>query len=165
LPGVGPGYDPAAKVSLLRAALMQHEPRFGVIVVGGHGDARQGVRLADGALFCGPGGLVDLSGLDLLLLVACAVGRVEQTGDCDVEGLYAHLAAHGCRSVIAAGWKIADREAAIFGAEVVRQYLESPTGPFRRARALNKARKTLLNTNNTRVSWHLASAFEIHGRG
>jgi hypothetical protein len=165
----GLGYDPEARVPIVQAALAGDEPRFSMAVVGGHGDARHGVRLAGLNLFGGPEGPLhtDLSGLDLLLLVACAVGRVQQTGDRDVEGLYTWFAAHGGRSVIAAGWKVADREAATLAAEVVRQYLRAPPGAFRRARALNQARRQMLLpcAGEPSVSWHLASAFEIYGRG
>jgi hypothetical protein len=165
----GLGYDPEARVPVVQAALAGDEPRFSLAVVGGHGDARHGVRLAGEDLFGGPEGQMhtDLSGLDLLLLVACAVGRVQQTGDRDVEGLYTWFAAHGGRSVIAAGWKVADREAATLAAEVVRQYLGAAPGAFRRARALNRARRQLLLPceEGPAVSWHLASAFEIYGRG
>jgi hypothetical protein len=107
----------------------------------------------------------------LLILVACAVGRLEQTGGRDVRGLYARLVAHRGRAVIAAGWPIADNEAAVFATILVDEYLAAvnaarssgdPLPPFLRARALNRARRRALAHG---VTPHLAGAFELYGLG
>jgi hypothetical protein len=166
----GLGTAPPASAHNLRALFANQQPPFGLVVVGGHGDDHAaGVALSDG-LWCGDG--VDLSRVDLLLLVACAVGRLhEEDNSRDIKGLYTQLAAHRCRSVIAARWPIADTEAATFAAEVVHHYLlalrgDAP-GPFARSRALNQARRKLVDhpSDAVRVSSHVASAFEIFGRG
>lgn len=115
---------------------------------------------------------MDLRRLDLLILVACAVGRLTQWGHRDVEGLIAELTACGGRSVIAARWPIADVEAATLTTEIVHQYLLGLAGktqmePFARARALNRARCELVDHEDERVriGMHLASAFEMYGLG
>ncbi len=162
------GDDPQASPAALRAALAGR--RCAAAVVGGHGDLfESGVALA-GGLWRGDG--VNLSGLDLLVLVACAVGRLQQSGERDVIGLYAHLLAHRGRTVIAARWPVADVEAAALAAELVHQYATAVENgmaatPFARARALNRARRALLDEGDARyrVGRHLASAFEIYGRG
>jgi hypothetical protein len=101
-----------------------------------------------------------------------AVGRLKQDGHRDVEGLYAQLVAHGGRCVVAARWPIADVEAATFATELVHQYLDGlgPAGkvtPSARARALNRARRAVLDHADPacRVTTHLAAAFEMYGLG
>lgn len=166
----GLGQEPKASAENLRAATSRHDGPFGIIAVGGHGRREQaGVALADG-VWRGDG--IELSRVDWLILVACAVGRLEQQGRRDVEGLYAQLVVHRSRSVMAARWPIADTEAATFVTEVVHQYLNALARngglePFARARALNRARSKLLDgvDQRFRVSTHLASAFEIYGLG
>jgi hypothetical protein len=166
----GLGTAPPASAHNLRTLFANQQSPFGLVVVGGHGDEHAaGVALSDG-LWCGDG--ADLSRVDLLLLVACAVGRLhEEDNSRDIKGLYTQLAAHRCRSVIAARWPIADTEAATFAAEVVHRYLAALRGgapvPFARSRALNQARRELVDhpSNAVRVSSHVASAFEIFGRG
>ena len=141
-------------------------------MIGAHGshgtDAAAGVELADGR-WCGDG--ADLSPVDLLLLVSCAVGKLTQQGHLDVEGLYAQFVNHRGRCVVAARWIIADLEAAEFAAEFAREYLAvlkslpegQPIPPFTRARAMNRARRKLL-ANDT-ITQHLAAAFEMYGLG
>jgi CHAT domain-containing protein len=153
----------------VRAALGDSERRFGLAVIGGHGDRYAGVKLADG-LWQGDG--ADLHHVGLLVLCACAVGRLQQIGDRDVEGLYTKLVVHKGRSVVAARWPIADTEAATFVAELAHQYMLAVDGErgrerFARSRALNEARKYLLDHSDPRyrVSWHLAAAFELYGLG
>lgn len=165
--------DPRATADNLRSALNQsvddEERRFGVVVINAHGVAQTfGVKLADGTCWQGDG--ANLQWVDLLVLSACSVGRLEQDGARDVEGLYVKLAAHHGRAVIAARWPIADNETAIFTEEIVRQYIAraeanptAPTPPFARARALNAARRRLLENDD--ITFHLASAFEIYGLG
>jgi hypothetical protein len=162
------GDNPLASVRHVEAALSDPDHPFGVAVIGGHGNVYEaGVSLADG-LWRGEG--VDLSRLDLLVLVACAVGRLRQQENRDVDGLYARLVTQGGRCVLAARWPIADTEAATFVTELVRQYVGEVEGkggfmPFDRARALNQARRILLTEGDEayRLSPHLASAFEIYG--
>jgi len=120
----------------------------------------------------GNGGGIDLSRIDLVVLVACSVGRLRQDRRHDVEGLFAELAAHHGRCAIAARWPIADCESATFAVEVMRFYLEEaerndgPLPPFARARALNRARRALVDRDApVRVTEHLAAAFEIYNFG
>lgn len=165
----------AASRSLVGAALRDEARRFLVAVIGGHGDSVQaGVRLADG-LWQGQTG--DLASLDLMFLVACAVGRLSQSvfgsGERDVSGLYARLAT--CRAVIAARWPIADVEAAFFAATFIDEYLKATDRhggllpPFARARLLNKVRQRLTQphagSEQPLVSRHLAHTFELYGLG
>jgi hypothetical protein len=70
-------------------------------------------------------------------------------------------------------WPIADTEAATFAAELAHEYLQglASTGgqpePFARARAMNRARRNLLDHADpaVRVSFHLAAALEMYGLG
>lgn len=153
-------------------------------VCGGHGsEIGAGILLSpgrrtglgghkEGIVWKGEGS--QLEPLDLLFFVACSIGRLSASGALDTEGFYAELAARRARSVIAARWPIADAEAATFATEVVKHYIEAleqhgRAAPFLRARALNGARKRLLDDptlpETVRVGEHLASAFEIYGRG
>lgn len=167
----GLGDNPQASIAHLQGAFNRDEQPFGFAVLGGHGDLKSaGVRVADKqSVWQGQG---NLSRLDWLLLVACAVGRLKQEGQRDIEGLCAQLFAHQGRCVLAARWPIADTEAATFIIEVVHQYLELMRredwfSSFVRARALNRARHTLVGdgTDPFSVSFHLASAFEVYGLG
>ncbi|MBX7105103.1 MAG: CHAT domain-containing protein [Gemmataceae bacterium] len=156
--------SPAATVSAVAWALTGFAPR--VAVIAGHGvPAASGVRLMDRPW---SGGGAALGAVELLVLVACAVGRVRESDDRDVIGLYAELAAHHARSVVAARWPIADREAATFAVEVVEQYLRAAAAgePNPRARALARARRALVGAAAPYgVSRHLAAAFEVYGAG
>jgi hypothetical protein len=92
------------------------------VVINAHGlEGRFGVRFAGPSDWGGDG--ADLGNADLLVLLACSVGRLRQDGSRDVEGLYAELAAHHGRTVIAAPWTIADNETASLGHAIVREYL------------------------------------------
>lgn len=168
------GDDPRADCVQVSAGLRDRQRRFALAILGGHGDAnRAGVKFADG-LWQGDGG--DLASVDLLFLVACAVGRLKQRiyqGEGDVTGLYARLAS--CRAVIAARWPIADIEAAVFAAEFIREYLQATNENdgllplFARARLLNQVRLRLTTvapgSEVSPVSQHLAHAFELYGLG
>jgi hypothetical protein len=165
--GLGDKPHAEARTEVLLSLLRR--VRFDVVVIGGHGNAhRAGVKLKDDC-WCGEG--ADLGAVDLVVFVACAVGRVSHDGDRDIEGLYSRLLVNRGRSVIAARWKIADAEAARFIAEVLDQYRRlrehASDMPFARARALNQARRNLVGPveDPTKVSFHLASAFEVYGRG
>lgn len=165
---VGLADDPEASAGLLRAALGAYPAR--VVVINAHGDENKAaVHLAGGKW---DGGGADLSGVDLVFLVACGVGRLRQDGRHDVEGLFAELAAHHGRCAITARCPIADREAAAFAAEVVKCYLDEaadhsvPLPPFTRARALNRARRRLLAKDSpVPITTHLAAAFDIYNLG
>jgi hypothetical protein len=140
---------------------------FGAVVIGAHGLPRQaGVQLADD-VWDGQG--TDLDPVDLLILVSCAIGRLKQDGNRDVQGLYAQLLVNRGRTVVAARWPIADIEAACLAAELMHQYLDTLRGqdgqvrPFDRARALNRARRRMIAEGL--VSPHQAAAFEIYGLG
>jgi hypothetical protein len=168
----GLGQDPEANAQNLCALLSrQGESSYGLAVIGGHGDeAEAGVALADG-IWGGAG--ADLGRLDFLIFVACAIGRLRQSDLLDVEGFCARLVASGARCVVAARWPIADREAATFATELVKEYLEAVdkdglSAPFLRARALARTRRRLLDSppdEDARVTKHLASAFDIYGLG
>jgi hypothetical protein len=93
--------NPEALLGHLCAALGRSELPFRPAVGGGHGHLEKaGVALANGQLWCGR--VADLGKLDLLMLVVCAVDRLKQDGQRDLEGLYAELVAHGGRSVVGA---------------------------------------------------------------
>ena len=162
------GDKPRASAANLSVAL--REKMFGLVVIGAHGSVQaSGVKLADDDChWCGNG--TDLSAVDLLVLVSCAVGRMSQGENRDVEGMYARLAVQGARCVVAARWPIADTEAACFILEMVNEYLtlcqkKGGVGRFDRARALNHARRAMLNhpSDVLRVSMHQAAAFDIYG--
>jgi hypothetical protein len=165
------GDAPTATATNLRRALRDAERRFGLVLVNAHGlQGRFGVRLAGPSDWRGDGS--NLDDVDLLLLLACSVGRLRQDGTRDVEGLYAELAAHHGRTVIAARWPIADNETASLGSAIVREYLAEVAKlngngerlpVFARARALNRARRLAIASGA--VSMHLAAAFEIFGLG
>ncbi len=165
------GDQPEATAANLQAAINNAHRRFGVLVVNGHGIRETyGVKLAQDTQWQGTG--ADLRDTDLILLAACSLGRLLDNGVRDVEGLYAELAAHHGRTVIAARWPIADMETATFTSEVVREYLAVADAavdagralpPFSRARALNRARRRLLASHD--ITFHLAAAFEIYGLG
>ncbi len=164
------GDNPQASADCLRAALNHPEHRFGVVVVNAHGiSSTYGVALAGQTVWQGNG--VDLSQTDLIILASCSVGRLNDKGVDDIEGLCAELAANRGRTVIAARWPIADTETATLVAEIVDQYLQickelgsdKPLPLFARARAFARARRKLLNDN--KISLHLASAFELYGLG
>lgn len=166
------GDNPIATASNLRAALQDEDRHFGVIHINAHGiREKHGVRLAGGSSWHGEG--ADLRKTDLILLSACSVGRLQQDGSRDVEGLCAELAAWHGRTVVAARYPIADAETANFAAAVLRQYFReidswqpgrlSP--PFARARSLNAVRRHFKSQDFLDVTRHLVSAFELYGFG
>ena len=167
------GDEPAVLASRnrLQAAFCRGGLGPEIAVIGGHGSDSDtgGIQLADG-VWLGEG--TDLSQLDWLLFAACAAGRLKQYGGSDIEGFCARLLAHGGRCLLAARWDIADDEAATLVVEVLARYLIGhATGrtlaPFERARALNAARKALLNGSlrAAGLTGHVAAAFEVYGFG
>jgi CHAT domain-containing protein len=137
-----------------------------VVVVGADGLVKHSGVQFPTEVWTGDG--ADLGGVDLLVLVACAVGRPQQDRGRDVEGLYARLVANRGRSVVAAKWPIADTEAALLVGDLVSEYLKEfrRTGevrPFDRSRALNRARQRMLDAELVTV--HQAAAFDVYGLG
>lgn len=169
------GDEPIASVTNLSEALNES---FGIVIIGAHGVgsvegeyvATPGVQLANSESWCGE--RTNLGNVDTLILCCCAVGRLNQNGQSDVEGMYARLAAHGARCVVAARWQIADFEAALLLGEFLSNFFsmentQKGMRPFDRARAFNIARKKLLSSADSlmTITHHLASAFEIYGLG
>jgi hypothetical protein len=167
------GGDRPLTSSSLQAELSGGDRPYNLFVLAGHGAGDGlGVHLSDG-LWQGEG---HLEGLDWLILVSCAVGRLHQFLHRDAKGLFSQLALNGCRCALAAKWPIDAKKAAAFAAEIVRCYLESlaklpahcPIPAFTRARALNEARRGFLRNvadpaRDPRP--HLAAAFELYGFG
>ncbi|MGH3830616.1 MAG: hypothetical protein ACRDRS_09245 [Pseudonocardiaceae bacterium] len=149
---------------------------FQAVTVCGHGSAHEaGIELA-GRRWDGTG--CDWRAVNLLLMVSCSVGRLEQTEDQDIEGLCVRLALHRARSVVACRWPVIAPQAIAFSNEVVAQYLElrrqasegTTTGTNLRARAVNAARHRFLGGGDTRsdgeiVQLNTVAAFELYGLG
>jgi len=162
------GEAPPGSAGGLRAALLA-EPGFRTVTVCGHGSiSTGGIQLAEPQPWRGDG--CDWRGVGLLLLVSCSVGRLQQTGDQDVEGLCVRLALHRARAVLACRWPVVTPHAIAFANEVVAQYLRPEPGTLARARALNAARHHFLTGDNHRRPGELAglntvAAFELYGLG
>ena len=130
-------------------------------------DPEEQLKQLQHALFDGTG--ADMRNLDILVLVACAVGRLKSSRNIDVEGLYTKLLIARCPTVLAARRPIADTEAAHFAAEFVDQYMTRLTNPphgnapFLRARAFNACRRVFRDSDV--VTDHLIQAFELYGLG
>ncbi|HEX4955380.1 MAG TPA: CHAT domain-containing protein [Thermoanaerobaculia bacterium] len=173
---------PTGSVAALRGAL-QHHDWFAAATLCGHGDPeRAGLALplddenALRTLWKGEG--CDLSGVDLLILVSCSIGRAENTRQLDVEGFCVQLAAHRAKSILACRWPVDAIEAATFANEVLAQYLlllEERRNPGSRsarglrARAFGAARSEFAKPANgrdrPRVGLNTAAAFEMYGLG
>lgn len=168
---------PLADASNVAGCLSTNDGGVGVAVLGGHGigGGMPGIKLSGGARWCGQG--TRLSDVDLLVLASCSIGRLEQSGARDVTGLVAELAASGIRSVVAAKWPVlGDHRMARFLVTTVSNYLEAQEsshagGSFLRARALNAARRELLDEFGGTPKGgglgmlHSAAAFEFYGGG
>jgi hypothetical protein len=158
--------SPVSKGTEINSIFNRDKNQSTIVVIGGHGDHNKyGVYLEDG-LWRGQIGSV-LSHVDLVFLVACAVGRVHENEESEIEGLSIELAAHGIRSVIAARWPVSDTEGAEFAANFLDNYLKNPQGDFAHARALNLTRKALLKRGCGRpsVGFDVLAAFELLGVG
>ncbi|MFI6985315.1 hypothetical protein ACIBSV_43065 [Embleya sp. NPDC050154] len=163
--------DPEGSASTLGAALARGTG-FAAVTVCGHGHAREAaIELADG-LWNGTG--VDWRGVDLLVLVSCSVGVLDQAEDQDVEGLCVRLAVHRARGVLACRRPVVAPHAIAFANEVVARYLDlrgdHDAGPLLRARAVNAARRHFLGRGNTPVEGRMVrldtvAAFELYGLG
>lgn len=166
---------PPGAAGAVRAALQKYQS-FQTVTVCGHGSAHEaGIRLADGVW---QGNGCDWRGVNFLLLISCSVGRLEQSGDQDVEGLCVQLALHRARAVLACRWPVIAPQAIAFTNEVVAQYLalrrqadEGKTSrEHLRARAVSLARHRFLQGGNRRaqgeiVRLNTAAAFELYGLG
>ena len=162
----GFGDDPKASVANVHGCLLAERDRgFRLAVIGGHGDVEKaGVSLSD-AVWRGDG---PLHQIDILVLCACAVGRLRQPAYSvrDAEGLCTQVVANGGRCVLAAKNPIADREAARFLARFAEEFLaDERGGRFAAARALNRTRRALVTSDHDAdsVSAHLAGSFELLG--
>ncbi len=161
------GADGSGTVGAIQATLERHRS-FAVVTICGHGDhARAGIQLGDGhtepTLWYGQG--CDFSGVDLLLLISCSIGRVSRTGDLDVEGFCVQLSIHRARSILACRWPVSSTEAIAFANEVVRQYLALEGRSGRRGLALTAARRALCEGEELKVGLNTAAAFELFGLG
>ncbi len=163
---VGLAENPKASCENL-AAHQNQESISNILLIGGHGSTDAiGIQLADGLW---NGGGIAFSPGQVLVLAACAVGRVEQEKLSSIAGLYAELASNGCETVVSAKWPIADTEASQIAAELVRGLMvlhdySGSRSPFLRARVLNDAKKKLFGTDRC-ISLNQVSAFELYGFG
>jgi hypothetical protein len=171
--------EPAGSLGLLRTALDDLQ-RFRVLAVCGHGSLHSsGIALKQdendfGSLWQGDG--CDLSGVEWLWMVSCSIGRLQQSGDLDVEGFCVRLALHRARSVAAFRWPVGSVEAVALVNESVRLYLEALRNAqgadlrCLRARALNDARKSFFGDGAhpplyPHVGLNTAAACELFGLG
>ncbi len=109
---------------------------------------------------------------DFLFLMACIIGRLNQTnGERDVRGFIATLAAHDCRCAIAANRPIANTEAALFAGTFFREYLAAlrenggRSHLFLKARVFNRTLRFLTADKQRAVTPHLMQAFDLYGVG
>jgi hypothetical protein len=163
--------DPEGTTALLFAGL--DLGGFRAVSVCGHGNEyHAGVELGPGRqLWDGQGR--DLSGVELLLLVSCSLGRIASTGERDVEGFCVQLALQRARSVLACRWPVQCQQATDVANEVLAHYLRlredigiqagsSLTAARLRARALNLARTELLKDARDDY-FNTIAAFELYG--
>jgi hypothetical protein len=172
---------PAGVPGTVRTALDPHrdppdnvaKPAFRVATLCGHGSTREaGLVLADGP-WRGDG--CDCTRVDLLILLSCSVGRLNQVGDLDAEGLCVELALCRARSVLACRWPVLSLPAVAFVNEVAHHYLESthPDAPLvgtdcARAEAVQRARLRFLGPDGRPGGKHpiglnTVAAFELYG--
>jgi hypothetical protein len=108
---------------------------------------------------------------ELMLVIACSLGRHRQTGALDAESFCCDLTLNGMRSAVAARWPVHSEQAADVGNEIARQYLllrrdlslggADLTRARIRARALNLARRELLASGSDCLN--TLAAFELWG--
>lgn len=170
------GEKPPGAAGAVRAALDQYRA-FQTVTVCGHGDPHEsGIKLAGKDVWRGEG--CDWSRVDFLLLASCSVGRLEQDGDQDVEGLCVQLALRRARALLACRWPVIAPQAIAFANEVVAQYLalrqQAEAGQTSkeklRARAVSLARHRFLRGGDRRaqdsiVRLNTVAAFELYGLG
>lgn len=165
--------DPQGRTTTLLRGIQTRPYR--VVTVLGHGTDR-GVKLAPD-IENGPPGYwrgqgIDLTAVELLLLVSCSFGRVRETGERDVDGFCVEQAIHRCRAAIACRWPVLADEAVRFANKLVQKYVERARGesahlPALRALAVNDARKHFFGAASPkgRVGLNTAAAFELYGLG
>lgn len=146
------------------------------------------------ALWLGPepdgtawdGGGVDLSRVEFVLLVSCAVGRLVGGGGRDVKGLVIRMILAKARSVLSARWSIEVTAAVEIATQVIREYIalrHEPPGDARPepGRPLAEARLRALALARTRAFFesrpvseggrtyeeylNVLAAFEVFGLG
>jgi hypothetical protein len=138
----------------------------------GHGDEEEAgvvVGPPPGTVYKGDGMRLEL--FELMLVLACSLGRHRQTGAVDVESFCCDLTLNGMRSAIAARWPVHSQQAADVGNEIAWQYLclrekltaggASLTAARIRARAVNLARRKLLKGGSDYLN--TVAAFELWG--
>ncbi|HMO86901.1 MAG TPA: CHAT domain-containing protein, partial [Lacipirellulaceae bacterium] len=162
---------PRATVEHLIAALAGKT--FDVVLVNAHGDRHDGVLLANNVLWRGDG--ANFQGTDLLVLACCSVGDLRQRTATDVEGFYATLAAHRCRTVVAPRWPINAITTKLFTEKLLSKYANKRQAAgdgglpdFAKARCLAEARRELLLNSEVsrakrRIQAITLSAFELYG--
>lgn len=154
------------------AGLVQQQQDMALLTILGHGHWKYpGICLKNEHLWYGNG--CDLSGVDLVLMVSCSIGRLQaDRNNLDVEGFCIQLAVNRAFSVIACRWQIDAWEACLFANEIAKQYLalsqmhpkEGHLSGFAKARALNAARKVFYRETGNQALNTLA-AFEFYGLG
>jgi tetratricopeptide (TPR) repeat protein len=151
------------------AGLVQQQKKVSLLTVMGHGNTRHpGIQMKNDELWYGNG--CDLSGVDLVLMVSCSIGRMQtDRNNLDVEGFCVQLAVNRAFSLIACRWQVDAWQACLFANEIAKQYLllkNNQVGdvPFVKAKALNEARKAFQKTTGTDYLNTLA-AFEFYGLG
>ncbi len=139
----------------------------------GHGhETEAGIMVGPTPGFPCRGEGMPLEQFELLLIIACSLGRHQTTGAIDAESFCCDLTLNGGRSAIAARWPIIGSLAAHIGCEIAKEYLalrntNNVTGPELtksrlRAVAFNNARKAIakderyLNTLAAFDLWGLA---------
>lgn len=172
----GAADHPKASSGSVRRAL-EDAGSLSLLTVCGHGSRYEaGVWLHDELW---KGGGCDLSRVAWLLMISCSIGRLEQTGDLDVEGFCVELVLNRSRSTLACRWPVYGLEAVSFANEVVYQYLkllkDTKSGPRTergclRAQALNVARQVFLNAPPEQdmtkyAGLNTIGAFELYGMG
>ncbi|MCC6458903.1 MAG: hypothetical protein IT260_00430 [Saprospiraceae bacterium] len=154
------------------AGLVQQHRNFKVLTLCGHGtsDKRGGIRLKDHQdLWRGNG--CDLSGISLLLMVSCSIGKMTVDQYLDVEGFCIQLAVYRAFSVAACRWPVHSLEACLFANEIAGQYLllseeaekKGEAENYLKARALNEAKKIFHKSTGDDALLSTMAAFEFYG--
>ncbi len=164
--------DPPGRVTTLLRGIQARPYR--IVTVLGHGTDK-GVKLApesEGKPGYWRGEGVDLTAVELLLLVSCSFGRVRETGERDVDGFCVEQAIHRGRAAIACRWPVLADEAVQFASRLVQRYVElrstqSDQISSLRALAVNDTRKYFFDATRAHggVGLNTAAAFELYGLG
>jgi hypothetical protein len=114
-----------------------------------------------------------LTNIELLLLVSCSLGRVQETGERDVAGFCVQMALAHARSVLAARWPINARQAPEVANTILKHYLAlreqhggahggDLTAARLRGLAVAAAREEIVNNHGDKYLNTLA-AFDLFG--